>query len=158
PNCCATSSICAAGSLLRIAVRPLALTSRSAAFRARAFKSPDSVWSHTQQRRTGCSSKPATGRRRTPLPVWVADGRWPGRVCGAWRDSRGRVGTMWACAVEDGGAAESRYLYLRGANRTHLPPYGLFDVLSRPAADPHRDVLLVEGFLDCHQLRARGVE
>jgi DNA primase len=88
----------------------------------------------------------------------VADGRWPGRICGAWRDPHGRVGTMWARAVEHGGAAESRYLYLRGASRTHLPPYGLFDVLSRPAADSKRDVVIVEGFLDCHQLRARGVD
>ena len=78
-----------------------------------------------------------------------ADGRWPGRLCGAWRNERGRIGTVWARAVDDT-ELTARYLYLRGAARTSLPPYGL----QRGA----RDLVLVEGFFDHHQLRARGVE
>jgi DNA primase len=88
----------------------------------------------------------------------VADARWPGRLCGAWRNAHGRVGTLWTRAAEDSGEAEGRYLYLRGASRTTLPPYGLFEVLARPATDSRRHVVLVEGFLDCHQLRSRGVD
>ena len=79
-----------------------------------------------------------------------ADGRWPGRLCGAWRDEWGRVGTFWARAVEDGSPNGARYLYLRGAPRTNLPPYGLQRGV--------RALVLVEGFFDQHQLRARGVE
>src|SRR5207247_5902578 len=48
-------------------------------------------------------------------------------------------------------------LYLRGAGRAGLPPYGLSDLLAQ-AADSRREIVLVEGFLDLHQLRARGVE
>jgi DNA primase len=87
----------------------------------------------------------------------VADSRWPGRLCGAWRDGYGRIGTFWARALDDREVAGTRYLYLRGASRTHLPPYGLSDLLGRPA-EARREIVLVEGFLDLHQLRARGIE
>lgn len=79
-----------------------------------------------------------------------ADGRWPGRLCGAWRDEWGRPGTFWARAVDDGGSSGTRYLYLRGAARTNLPPYGFQHGM--------RELSLVEGFFDHHQLRARGIE
>jgi Toprim-like len=79
----------------------------------------------------------------------LADRRWSGRVCGAWRNEWGRIGTVWARAVEDEPEA-TRYLYLRGAKRTNLPPYGLQRGV--------RELVLVEGFLDHHQLRANGVE
>ena len=83
-----------------------------------------------------------------------ADGRWPGRICGAWRDSSGRTKTLWARApVQE--PAETRYLYLRGASRTGLPPYGFSDVLSA-GPECRRDLVLVEGLLDVHHLRARG--
>jgi DNA primase len=85
----------------------------------------------------------------------LADSRWPGRLCGAWRDSNGRIATFWARALDDG--SDSRYLYLRGASRTDLPPYGFSDLLAR-GADLRTEMVLVEGFLDVHQLRARGVE
>src|SRR5262249_45277208 len=83
----------------------------------------------------------------------VADRRWPGRLCGAWRDGWGRIGTFWARALDD---REPRYLYLRGAGRTHLPPYGLSDVLRLPYSE-RRELVLVEGLLDVHHLRAKGI-
>jgi hypothetical protein len=79
-----------------------------------------------------------------------ADGRWPGRLCGAWRNEWGRVGTFWARAVEDAEPDAARYLYLRGVARANLPPYGLQRGV--------RELVLVEGFFDHHQLRAHGVE
>lgn len=83
----------------------------------------------------------------------IADGRWPGRLCGAWRDEHGRIGTLWARSLQDS-ASSSRYLYLRGASRSGLPPYGLSEVLRLPAADRH-EVTLVEGLIDVHHLRAK---
>jgi hypothetical protein len=83
----------------------------------------------------------------------VADNRWPGRLCGAWRDEWGRIGTFWARALDD---REPRYLYLRGAGRTHLPPYGFSDVLRLPSRE-RRELLLVEGLVDVHHLRAKGI-
>lgn len=83
----------------------------------------------------------------------IADGRWPGRLCGAWRDEHGRIGTLWARSVQD--SDSSRYLYLRGASRSGLPPYGLSEILRLPAAD-RREVTLVEGLIDVHHLRAKG--
>jgi hypothetical protein len=83
----------------------------------------------------------------------VADKRWPRRMCGAWRDEWGRIGTFWARAIDD---REPRYLYLRGARRTQLPPYGLSDVLRLPSGE-RRELLLVEGLLDVHHLRAKGI-
>ena len=77
----------------------------------------------------------------------LADGRWPGRLCGAWRNEWGRIGTFWARTLDD---REPRYLYLRGATRTNLPPYGF--------KGHTRELVLVEGFLDYHQLAARGVD
>jgi DNA primase len=87
----------------------------------------------------------------------LSDSRWPGRLCGAWRDGYGRIGTLWARTPDDSEAAGTRYLYLRGAGRTHLPPYGLSDLLVRPSEERQK-IVLVEGFLDLHQLRARGIE
>lgn len=86
----------------------------------------------------------------------LADRRWPGRVCGAWRDERGRVRTLWARTLEGATDPGSKYLYLRGASRTGLPPYGLSDVIGQPSAE-RRELVLVEGLLDVHQLRAHGI-
>lgn len=84
----------------------------------------------------------------------IADGRWPGRLCGAWRDERGRIGTLWARALHDTDTS-SRYLYLRGASRSGLPPYGLSDILRLPL-DDRREITLVEGLIDVHHLRSKG--
>src|SRR5262249_54787910 len=65
------------------------------------------------------------------------------------RNDWGRIGTFWARAIDERAAPERRYLYLRGAGRTNLPPYGL--------RRDTRELVLVEGFLDYHQLFARGI-
>lgn len=87
----------------------------------------------------------------------LADSRWPGRLCGAWRNEYGMIGTLWARTTDSAEAADTRYLYLRGASRTNLPPYGLSDALARSRAT-RRELILVEGVFDVHQLRAQGIE
>jgi DNA primase len=76
--------------------------------------------------------------------------RWPGRLCGAWRNEWGSIGTFWARAVDENVAPGDRYLYLRGASWSKLPPYGF------QRRTP--ELALVEGFLDHHQLAAHGVD
>src|SRR5207247_8369872 len=49
-----------------------------------------------------------------------------------------------------------RYLYLRGPGRAHLPPYGLSDVLRLPCHE-RRELVLVEGLVDVHHLREKGI-
>jgi DNA primase len=80
----------------------------------------------------------------------LANPRWPGRLCGAWRNESGRIGTFWARAVDENVAPDDRYLYLRGASWAKLPPYGF--------QRRTRELVLVEGFLDYHQLAAHGVD
>jgi DNA primase len=87
----------------------------------------------------------------------LADSRWPGRIIGCWRDERGSARTLWARAIDDGEADGSRYLYLRGAVRASLPPYGLSQVLAG-SPELRRELLLVEGVLDVHLLTAHKVE
>lgn len=84
----------------------------------------------------------------------LGDSRWVGRLCGAWRDERGRIRTLWARSLDRSGD-DTRYLYLRGASRANLPPYGLSWVLKETPRP--RDVVLVEGLLDVHHLRARTI-
>jgi hypothetical protein len=52
--------------------------------------------------------------------------------------------------------ASTRYLYLRGASRSGLPPYGLAEVLRLPPPE-RSEVVLVEGLIDVHHLRAEGL-
>jgi DNA primase len=87
----------------------------------------------------------------------LADSRWPGRLVGAWRDERGRPRTFWARSLAESVDADARYLYLRGARRRDLPPYGFSEVLSG-SPEARRDLVLVEGVFDLHQLRAHGLD
>jgi len=95
-------------------------------------------------------------RRAIAASGVLADSRWPDRIVSAWRDERGQVKTLWARSLDDAGDAGSRYLYLRGARRTGLPPYGLADILVGLDEKP-RELVLVEGVFDLLQLRARGI-
>jgi hypothetical protein len=85
----------------------------------------------------------------------LADKRWPGRLCGAWRDEHASIRTLWARTLRDADTAP-KFLYLRGARRTGLPPYGLSDVLKLPPRE-RSELVLVEGLLDVHHLRAHGL-
>ena len=85
----------------------------------------------------------------------VADPRWAGRILGAWRDERGKVGTLWARTVTDAESSAPRYLYLRGTSRAALPPYGLSEIVATRGT--RGDLVLVEGLFDIHQLRSRGI-
>ena len=87
----------------------------------------------------------------------LADSRWPGRIIGCWRDEHDNARTLWARTISQAQEEGSRYLYLRGAARAGLPPYGLSTVLAG-APDRRREVVLVEGVIDVHSLRAHGVE
>ena len=58
-------------------------------------------------------------------------------------------------AIHDADTAP-KFLYLRGAGRSGLPPYGLSDVLKLPPTE-RRELVLVEGLLDVHHLRAHGL-
>lgn len=96
------------------------------------------------------------GHREIAAAGVLADSRWPGRLCGAWRDEHGRTRTLWVRTLDTDTPAGARYLYLRGAPRSDLPPYGLSTVLKEPAAE-RTSLVLVEGVLDHHQLRAHGI-
>ncbi len=82
----------------------------------------------------------------------LADTRWPGRIVGAWRDERRRIVTLWARTINT--RDDDRYLYLRGAPRSSTIPYGLSDILPVRAHEKHEPLLLVEGVMDVHILRA----
>ncbi len=60
----------------------------------------------------------------------LADRRWAGRVVGAWRTANGGIGTLWARTPDHFAESDAKYLYLRGAPRTGLPPYGFGDLRS----------------------------
>ena len=87
----------------------------------------------------------------------LADSRWPGRLCGAWRDEYGRIGTLWARALDDVDCGRHP-LPLSPRRKPDEPPaVRALDLLAGPR-DARREIVLVEGFFDLHQLRARGIE
>lgn len=85
-----------------------------------------------------------------------SDRRWLGRVVGAWRSQGGQIGTMWARTPDHFARQDSKYLYLKGSPRVGLPPYGFGDLRS-DLGDMRREIILVEGLLDVHQLRIQGM-
>ena len=121
------------------AVTRHAPTSNSAAFpstRSRRRRSASSRRSRVTERALRASGYSDDEIEASGL---FADGRWPGRLCGAWRNEWGRIGTFWARAIDDTEPDGARYLYLRGASRTNLPPYGLR--ARRARARPRRRLL-----------------
>lgn len=86
----------------------------------------------------------------------LADRRWGGRVVGAWRTANGGIGTLWARTPDHFAKQDAKYLYLQGAPRTGLPPYGFGDLRSE-SPEVRREIVLVEGLLDVHQLRSHGM-
>ncbi len=86
----------------------------------------------------------------------LSDPRWTGRLVGAWNDERGRPRTMWARAIDSSEPEAPRYLYLAGARRPETR-YGLDAVLTG-GTELRRSLVLVEGVLDLHHLRARGFD
>lgn len=87
----------------------------------------------------------------------LTDSRWPGRIVGCWRDERGNAKTLWARTTHDEESSKSKYLYLRGVARRELPPYELSTILDAPW-ECQRGILLVEGVMDVHLLRAHGID
>ena len=57
----------------------------------------------------------------------------------------------------DSTQARNKYLYLRGTKRAGLTPYGYSDPQAQ-ALSERRDIVIVEGVLDVHQARARGIQ
>jgi DNA primase len=112
---------------------------------------PETTQTRTALRRAGF------GAAEIEASGVCADSRWPGRLCGPWRTASGRPGTVWARSIDANCAAAARYLYLRGASRTDLPPYGLSQVLSGPRG-VRSDLVLVEGVFDLLQLRGLGID
>jgi integrase len=86
----------------------------------------------------------------------LGDSRWTGRLVGVWNDERGRSRTLWARAIVPTEPRAARYLYLPGARRPDVP-YGLDGLLARGTASG-RSLVLVEGVIDVHHLRARGFQ
>lgn len=90
----------------------------------------------------------------------LRDGRWEGRLVGAWRDVRGDVGTFWARDMTGKAEAGAKYLRLAvehgwGRKEEDLVAAGLDVALGRDA-NGKADLVLVEGFLDVPSLRAHG--
>jgi DNA primase len=99
----------------------------------------------------------AAGFTRTDIDAshLLSDQRWPGRILGAWRDDHQDITTLWARTTDSDDA--TRYLYLRGAHRTSDVPYGLSTLLVAGNRDAYRELVLVEGVLDVHILRAHDI-
>ena len=61
--------------------------------------------------------------------------------------------TLWARTLAPD--ADDRYLYLKGPARPYTIPYGLSTILAAGSPTQGRHLLLVEGVIDVHILRAR---
>jgi DNA primase len=86
----------------------------------------------------------------------LADSRWAGRIVGAWRDEHSNIATLWARTTHQDDA--EKYLYLRGARRPDGIPYGLTNLITNGSRSEAASLLLVEGVLDVHILRANGIQ
>jgi DNA primase len=83
----------------------------------------------------------------------VHDGRWEGRLIIPWRDKWGRLGTFAARDLSGTADEASKYLYMRGTDKSALVAFGL-DRALRARADL---LVLVEGLLDVVNLQSRGL-
>ncbi len=76
------------------------------------------------------------------------DGRWEGRLIGAWRDIGGRIINLWARDLSGTAEDHAKYLMLKGGSKR--TPFGLHNLRTS-------EVIMVEGFMDALALRRAGI-
>jgi hypothetical protein len=86
----------------------------------------------------------------------LADTCWPGRIVGAWRDEQ--TPHRQTLGTHDPERRGRSLPHLRGAPRAGTIPYGLSDTLASSSRDQRAQILLVEGVLDVHILRAHDIQ
>ena len=79
---------------------------------------------------------------------------WEGRIVGPWRNRYAEIQTFFARDISGKADESFKYLYLRGAEKGKLPPFGLDEALRTDAG--HENLVLVEGLIDVIALQARG--
>jgi DNA primase/replicative DNA helicase len=89
------------------------------------------------------------GERRPVGSGLLYDGRWQGRLIGAWRDVGGRIMNVWARDLTGTAEEHAKYLMLKGGSKR--TPFGLHNAKGQ-------EIIIVEGFMDALALRRVGIE
>lgn len=84
----------------------------------------------------------------------LKDGRWEGRLVGAWRDRWGHVETFFARDLTGKADEGAKYLYRAGTRKEDLVAFGLDVALKNE--EGRKDLVLVEGVLDVVSLHRLG--